>query len=61
MKWEMEFDDAIGNEHDDEFGMWWLARYVDGSKLLPIYTRGISDQGIYYCDLCPCDHVPSFL
>ena len=32
---------------------------MDGSKLLLVCTRGASDEGRYYCELCPCDHVPS--
>lgn len=42
---ELHLDDELGEDEEDETnrGTWWLAKSLKGSKLLMIYTRGISD------------------
>ena len=47
-----EIEDTIGHDHEYEYGNWWLARAIDGSRLILVYTRGIGDVKDYFCPLC---------
>jgi len=50
--WVEVLDDALGHEHDCDYGMWWLAKSRDGSRLLLVHTRGIADHKDDYCLVC---------
>lgn len=46
-EWRCALDDALGNDHKVDYGVWWLARSIDGSRLLLIHTLGIADETEY--------------
>jgi hypothetical protein len=51
-EWRCALDDALGHDHEVDYGMWWLARSIDGSRLLLIHTLGIADEREYSCKVC---------
>ena len=50
--WSDEIEHTFDHDHEYEYGMWWLARAIDGSRLLLVFTRGIADVKDYFCPVC---------